>query len=78
MKSIYYLWEAKRRLRASEDFIDLYGGEKECDNMILAQRDFIRLEVEYHRLGVRMFFSAITIAAIFSFFIYISWSYYAT
>ena len=75
MRSIYYLWEAKRRLKACEEFIDLYGGEKECNAQILAQRDMIRLEIEYYRLGVRIIFSGIIILSIFSFFSYTIWRY---
>lgn len=75
MRSIYYLWEAKRRLKACEEFIDLYGGEKECNAQILAQRDMIRLEIEYYRLGVRIIFSGCVIASILTFLTYITWRY---
>ena len=75
MRSIYYLWEAKRRLKACEEFIDLYGGEKECNAQILAQRDMIHLEVEYYRLGTRLLLSGCVIASILTFLTYITWRY---
>lgn len=49
MKSILYYFEAKQRLKLSRQTIDMMGGEKNCDAMLLGQRDILELEVEYYR-----------------------------
>lgn len=49
MKSIFNYFDAKNRLREAEKTIVLMGGEEECQPMILGQRDFLELEVDYYR-----------------------------
>lgn len=44
---IHYI-SAKRRLKESEKTIHMMGGETEASQMLCAQRDMIRLEVEYY------------------------------
>jgi hypothetical protein len=44
---IHYI-SAKRRLKESEKTILMMGGETESSQMLCAQRDMIRLEVEYY------------------------------
>lgn len=44
---IHYI-SAKRRLKESEKTIHMMGGEIESSQMLCAQRDMIRLEVEYY------------------------------
>jgi len=44
---IHYI-SAKRRLKESEKTIHMMGGETESSQMLCAQRDMIRLEVEYY------------------------------
>jgi hypothetical protein len=39
--------EAKKRLANAKETIDLMGGESECPDMLLGQRDYLELEVEY-------------------------------
>lgn len=41
--------EAKRRLANAKETIALMGGESECPDMVLGQRDYLELEVEYFR-----------------------------
>jgi len=44
---IHYI-SAKRRLKEAEKTIHMMGGEIESSQMLCAQRDMIRLEVEYY------------------------------
>jgi len=44
---IHYI-SAKRRLKEAEKTIFMMGGETESSQMLCAQRDMIRLEVEYY------------------------------
>ena len=41
--------EAKKRLDNARETIELMGGESECPDMVLGQRDYLELEVEYFR-----------------------------
>jgi len=41
--------EAKQRLANAKETIELMGGESECPDMVLGQRDYLELEVEYFR-----------------------------
>jgi hypothetical protein len=41
--------EAKKRLKLAKETIDMMGGEDECPPMVLGQRDYLELEVEYFR-----------------------------
>ena len=47
MSFIHYI-SAKRRLKEAEKTIHMMGGEIESSQMLCAQRDMIRLEVEYY------------------------------
>jgi len=49
MLSIFHYFSAKERLVEHEKTIMMLGGESECQPMILAQRDFIKMELEYYR-----------------------------
>lgn len=49
MLSIINFFSAKARLKESKKTIDMMGGEDECQPMVLAQRDYLELEVEYYR-----------------------------
>jgi hypothetical protein len=49
MISILHYISAVRRLKESEKTVYMLGGESECQEMILAQRDMIKLEVDYYR-----------------------------
>jgi len=44
---IHYI-SAKRRLKESEKTIHMMGGEIESSQMLCAQRDMIKLEVDYY------------------------------
>ena len=48
---IHYI-SAKRRLHESEKTIRMMGGETESSQMLCAQRDMIRLEVESTKLTI--------------------------
>ena len=47
--------EAKNRLKLAKETIELMGGEDECPPMVLGQRDYIELEVEYFHLQSKKF-----------------------
>ena len=49
MISIIHYVSACRRLKESEKTVIMMGGERECNEMILGQRDMIKLEKEYYR-----------------------------
>lgn len=49
MFSFIHLITAKKRLEESKKTILMMGGEDECQPMLLGQRDFLELEVEYYR-----------------------------
>lgn len=49
MLSIFHYYSAKERLGESEKTILMLGGEDECQPMILAQRDMIKLEMQFYR-----------------------------
>lgn len=65
MKSILNYLDAKERLRESKKTIQMMGGEDECQPMLLGQRDFLELEVEYHRDEmVSLGFKTLTVIAV--------------
>lgn len=45
---IHYI-SSLRRLKESEKTVYMMGGEREAPPMILAQRDIIKLEVDYYK-----------------------------
>ena len=49
MFSIMNYIEAKRRLKQSAETIEMMGGQRECNEMVLAQHEMIRLEKDYHK-----------------------------
>jgi hypothetical protein len=49
MFSIIHYISAGRRLHESEKTVYMMGGEEECQPMLLAQRDMIKLERDYYR-----------------------------
>jgi len=49
MISIIHYISAIRRLKESEKTVMMMGGESECQPMILAQRDYIKMEVGYYK-----------------------------
>jgi hypothetical protein len=51
----FYYLSAKRRLYESELTIEAMGGEEECQDMIVAQRDMLILEMDYYRIQSKKF-----------------------
>jgi hypothetical protein len=49
MFSVIHYISASRRLKESDKTIYMLGGRSECDAMILAQNEMIKLEKEYYR-----------------------------
>jgi len=49
MISIIHYISAGRRLKESEKTVHMMGGEDECQPMLLAQRDMIKLERDFYR-----------------------------
>ena len=49
MFSVIHYISASRRLKESEKTIYMMGGRSECDAMILAQNEMIKLEMEYYK-----------------------------
>lgn len=41
--------DAKRRLKLAKETIQLMGGEDDCQPMLLGQRDYLELEVDYYQ-----------------------------
>lgn len=48
MISLIHYISACRRLKEAEKTVMMLGGERECQEMILGQRDMIKLEKEYY------------------------------
>lgn len=73
MFSVFNYFEAKSRLAESIKTIEMMGGEDECQPMLLGQRDFLLLEVEYYRDQIKTFatgalFFAIVCAILFKYY----------
>lgn len=71
MFSIINYFSAKRRLEESKKTILMMGGEDECQPMLLGQRDFLELEVLYHKKEMILrgiFYSILTVVGISSYF----------
>ena len=49
MISLIHFISATRRLKETEKTVIMLGGESESPQMVLAQRDIIKLEVEYYK-----------------------------
>jgi hypothetical protein len=50
MMSIIHYISACRRLKESNKTVIMMGGEEECNDMILGQREMLVLEKEYYRV----------------------------
>lgn len=48
MLNLINYFQAKERLKESIKTIEMMGGEDECQPMLLGQRDFLMLEVDYY------------------------------
>lgn len=66
---IHYI-SAKRRLHESEKTIRMMGGETESSQMLCAQRDMIRLEVEYYGEESTKLTILLVAVAMFGIFVY--------
>ena len=66
---IHYI-SAKRRLHESEKTIHMMGGETESSQMLCAQRDMIRLEVEYYGEESTKLTILLVAVAMFGIFVY--------
>jgi hypothetical protein len=49
MFNLINYFQAKERLKESIKTIEMMGGEDECQPMLLGQRDFLMLEVDYYQ-----------------------------
>lgn len=49
MLSVIHYISASRRLKESDKTIYMLGGRDECDAMILAQNEMIKLEMKYYK-----------------------------
>ena len=74
MISIIHYISAIRRLKESEKTVMMLGGESECQTMILAQKDIIKLEKEYYHdevmklVGLFLIFVPIIFIGLFAYF----------
>ena len=74
MMSIIHYISAIRRLKESEKTVMMLGGERECQEMILAQRDYIKMEIEYYHdevmklVGLFLIFVPISIIGLVTYF----------
>ena len=66
---IHYI-SSKRRLKESEKTIHMMGGETEASQMLCAQRDMIRLEVEYYGEESTKLTILLVAVAMFGIFVY--------
>ena len=66
---IHYI-SSKRRLKESEKTIRIMGGETEASQMLCAQRDMIRLEVEYYGEESTKLTIILVAVAMFGIFVY--------
>lgn len=74
MLSILHYISAKERFAESKKTIHMMGGESECQPMLLGQRDFLKLEVEYYReesikLAIYLIVAIILIAPMIYFYL---------
>jgi hypothetical protein len=67
--SIINYIEAKRRLKQSAETIEMMGGRTECNDMVLAQHEMIRMEKEYHKDQAykEIFAVSVVVATVFLF-----------
>lgn len=49
MLSIFHYFSAKERLKEAQKTVYMMGGEEDCQELILAQRDIIKLEMDYYK-----------------------------
>lgn len=74
MISIIHYISACRRLKESEKTVMMMGGESECNDMILGQREMIKLEKEYYHdevmklVGLFLIFAPIIIIGLVTYF----------
>ena len=61
---------AKRRLKEADKTIYMMGGRAECQDMILAQRDMIELEMDYYELESQKLITKLLITAIVGISVY--------
>jgi hypothetical protein len=64
MISVLHYISAGRRLKEAEKTVYMMGGETECPEILLAQRDMIELEVNYYAEESRFWALPITITII--------------
>ena len=63
MISLIHFISATRRLKETEKTVLMLGGETEAPPMVLAQRDIIKLEVDYYKLEtIRLCYYLIALA----------------
>lgn len=73
MFSLLHYISASRRLKESEKTIFMLGGKQECNEMILAQNEMIKLERDYYRdesIKFGLFLVVISVVALFVFTFY--------
>jgi len=73
MFSLLHYISASRRLKESEKTIYMMGGREECDAMILAQNEMIKLERDYYKdesrkLGLLLVFISVVSLFVFTFY----------
>lgn len=61
---------AKRRLKEADKTIYMMGGRDECQDMILAQRDMIELEMDYYELESQKLITKLLVTAIVGISVY--------
>ena len=58
-------FNAKRRLKLANETIQMMGGENDCQPMLLGQRDYLELEVDYFREQSKKFTIFLLTLAVF-------------
>jgi len=71
MLSFIHYISALRRFKESEKTVYMMGGDREAPPMILAQRDIIKLEVDYYQqesIGLGLILAIVTVLGTATYF----------
>ena len=72
---IHYI-SAGRRLKEAEKTVYMMGGEEDCQPMLLAQRDMIRLERDFYKEESIQFLLRLSIILSLILAYFFGWTYY--
>ena len=70
----YYI--AKQRLKEAVKTVDLMGGPDECQPMVVAQADFIQMELDFYILQMKSLVKWFILCGIIGFSVYFGYVFY--